>query len=87
MTISPLLCVPLCRNTSVPAVSVPLGCITMLTGAETTIIGVIGDVRRVDRDQIALMDGVEATVRILRPYKLVGRDFHPMDTLVNVNMR
>jgi len=54
-------------------------------GAETTIIGVIGDVRRVDRDQIALMDGVESTVRILRPYKLVGRDFHPMDTLVNVN--
>lgn len=54
-------------------------------GAETTIIGVIGDVRRVDRDQIALMDGVESTVRILRPYKLVGRDFHPMNTLVNVN--
>ncbi len=54
-------------------------------GAETTIIGVIGDVRRVDRDQIALMDGVESTVRILRPYKLVGRDFHPMNTLVKVN--
>jgi len=54
-------------------------------GAETTIIGVIGDVRRVDRDQIALMDGVESTGRILRPYKLVGRDFHPMNTLVKVN--
>jgi len=54
-------------------------------GAETTIIGVIGDVRRVDRDQIALMDGVESTGRILRPYKLGGRDFHPMNTLVKVN--
>jgi len=54
-------------------------------GAETTIIGVIGDVRRVDRDQIALMDGVESTGRILRPYKLVGRAFHPMNTLVKVN--
>jgi 3-deoxy-7-phosphoheptulonate synthase len=54
-------------------------------GEETTIIGVIGDVRLVDRDQIALMDGVESTVRIMRPFKLVGRDFHPKDTLVKIN--
>jgi 3-deoxy-7-phosphoheptulonate synthase len=54
-------------------------------GQETTIIGVIGDVRLIDREQMELMDGVERVVRILRPYKLVGRDFHPKDTIVKVN--
>lgn len=62
-----------------------MGCRPHLSaGEETTIIGVIGDVRLVDRGQIELMDGVERAVRIMRPYKLVGRDFHPKDTLITI---
>lgn len=54
-------------------------------GEERTIIGVIGNGRPLDRDQIERMDGVEQTVPILRPFKLASRDFHPQDTVVKVN--
>ncbi len=55
------------------------------TGEERTIIGVIGDERPIDREQIERMEGVERTVPILRPFKLASREFHPQDTVVQVN--
>ena len=54
-------------------------------GEERTIVGVIGNGRLLDREQIERMDGVERTVPILRPFKLASRDFHPQDTVVKVN--
>jgi len=54
-------------------------------GKECTIIGVIGDVRMVDRERIELMDGVERTVKILRPFKLASREFHPLDSVFRIN--
>jgi len=63
-----------------------LGCRVQISeGEERTIIGVIGNGRPLDREQIERMDGVERTVPILRPFKLASRDFHPQDTLVPVN--
>ncbi|HLB47965.1 MAG TPA: 3-deoxy-7-phosphoheptulonate synthase, partial [Anaerolineales bacterium] len=54
-------------------------------GEETTIIGVIGDDRPIDRTQFELLDGVEKTVPILKPFKLASRDLHPADTLIPLN--
>ncbi len=54
-------------------------------GEERVIIGVIGNVSQLDREQIERMDGVERTVPILRPFKLASRDFHPHDTIVKLN--
>ena len=54
-------------------------------GAEHTIIGIIGDGRPVDRDQLELMEGVDRTVPIQRPFKLAGRDFHPQDTVFPID--
>lgn len=54
-------------------------------GAEHTIIGVIGNGRPIDREQIERMSGVDRTVPILRPFKLVSREFHPQDTIVPIN--
>ncbi len=54
-------------------------------GEEQTIVGVIGNVRSVDRESFELMHGVERTVPILRPFKLANRDFHPRSTVVKVN--
>jgi len=51
-------------------------------GEERTIIGVIGDERPVDGTQFEVMDGVEKTVPILKPFKLASREMHPADTLV-----
>jgi 3-deoxy-7-phosphoheptulonate synthase len=55
------------------------------TGEERTIIGVIGDERPVAESAFRLLDGVEKVVRILKPYKLASRDFHPQDTVVPIN--
>ncbi len=54
-------------------------------GKERTIIGIIGNGRPIDREQLERMDGVERTVPILRPFKLAGREFHPHDTVVKIN--
>jgi 3-deoxy-7-phosphoheptulonate synthase len=54
-------------------------------GEETTIIGVIGDDRPIDPTQFELLDGVEKTVPILKPFKLASRDLHPADTLIPLN--
>ncbi|MCI6159045.1 MAG: 3-deoxy-7-phosphoheptulonate synthase [Selenomonadaceae bacterium] len=53
-------------------------------GAETTIIGVIGDKKKIANLQMNMMPGVEKTVRITEKYKLASRNFHPQDTVVDV---
>jgi len=54
-------------------------------GEERTIIGVLGDGRPVDSEQIERMDGVERTMPVDSPFKLTSRDFRPQDTLVKLN--
>lgn len=55
------------------------------SGEERTIIGVIGDERPVEPDHFEILDGVERAVRILHPFKLASRDFHPDDSTVRLN--
>jgi 3-deoxy-7-phosphoheptulonate synthase len=63
-----------------------MGCQAHISeGKERTIIGIIGNGRPLDRAQIELLDGVERTVPVLRPFKLTSRDFHPQDTIVPIN--
>jgi 3-deoxy-7-phosphoheptulonate synthase len=54
-------------------------------GQERTIIGVIGDERPLNEAVFRMLDGVEKVVRILKPYKLASRDFHPEDTVVPID--
>lgn len=49
-------------------------------GEERTIIGVIGDGRPIERDQLERMAGVERCVPILEPFKLASRNFKPTGT-------
>ena len=53
-------------------------------GEDCTIIGVIGDRKKIGNLEMNMMDGVEKTVRITEKYKLVSRNFHPQDTIVDV---
>ncbi len=55
------------------------------TGAERTIIGVIGDKTAITDGNILRLPGVERIMPVSRPFKLASRDFHPEDTIVNVN--
>lgn len=54
-------------------------------GEERIIIGVIGNGRPLDRESIERISGVDRTVPILRPFKLAGRDFHPKNTVIELN--
>jgi 3-deoxy-7-phosphoheptulonate synthase len=53
-------------------------------GSERTVIGVIGDDRPIDRRAYEIMDGVEKSVQVLQPFKLVSRDLQDYDTIVTV---
>ena len=55
------------------------------TGEDCTIIGVIGDRRKIANLEVSMLEGVEKTVRITEKYKLVSRHFHPEDTIVDVD--
>src|SRR2546428_6192880 len=54
------------------------------SGSERTIIGVIGDERPVDPEVFEVLAGVERVVRILKPFKLASRDFHPEDRVIDL---
>jgi 3-deoxy-7-phosphoheptulonate synthase len=54
------------------------------TGSERTIIGVIGDERPIDPEVFEVLPGVERVVRILKPFKLASRDFHPENRVIEL---
>jgi 3-deoxy-7-phosphoheptulonate synthase len=54
-------------------------------GEEKTIIGVIGDERQISDSFFKSLPGVENVIPILKPYKLVSRDFKKESTIVNVD--
>ena len=51
-------------------------------GSERTIVGVIGDERPIEPVVFEAFPGVERVVRILAPYKLASREFHPDDRVI-----
>jgi 3-deoxy-7-phosphoheptulonate synthase len=63
-----------------------IGCQAHISeGQERTIIGIVGNGRPLDREQLERLDGVDRAVPVLRPFKLASRDFHPQDTIVPIN--
>ena len=54
-------------------------------GAETTIIGMVGDVTKVDPKQLEVSPVVERVMHVSEPYKLANRAFHPEDSIIDVD--
>ncbi|MCS7180813.1 MAG: 3-deoxy-7-phosphoheptulonate synthase [bacterium] len=54
-------------------------------GTERTIIGIIGDTREISDEVFRVLPGVSEVISILKEYKLASRDFHPNDTIIDVN--
>ena len=52
-------------------------------GEQRTIIGAVGDVALLRNSNIITMPGVEQIVPILKPYKLVSREFQAEDTVID----
>jgi len=54
-------------------------------GIVQTVIGVLGKPFPELRDTLELLPGVEQVIPISKPYKLASREFHPQDTIVELN--
>lgn len=53
-------------------------------GKEHTVIALIGDLTKIERDVFNAMAGVQKSVRIQEPYKLAARNTHPGKTTIDV---
>ncbi|MGO8683015.1 MAG: 3-deoxy-7-phosphoheptulonate synthase [Thermoleophilia bacterium] len=53
-------------------------------GERVTLIGAIGDREDLTSLPFEAYPGVQRVVAILKPYKLVSREFHPADTVIDV---
>ncbi|MFO1381629.1 MAG: 3-deoxy-7-phosphoheptulonate synthase [Chitinivorax sp.] len=53
-------------------------------GIERTIIGAIGEERKLEAETFELLPGVEQALHIVKQYKIVAREWHPQDSVVDV---
>ncbi len=56
-------------------------------GVLKTIVGITGDDRTIPEEEFDQLPGVEKIIHVLKPYKLASREFHPEDTIVELNNR
>jgi len=54
-------------------------------GVEATIIGAIGETHNIPLERFESLDGVDIVQRITQPYKLASRQFHPENTVLNID--
>lgn len=54
------------------------------TGANQTVLGIVGDIHSIDIRDFEVIDGVYEVIRITEPYKLAGRTFKPDDSIIEV---
>jgi 3-deoxy-7-phosphoheptulonate synthase len=55
-------------------------------GKEKVVVAVLGsDTGKVQTDAFAVLPGVQSVTRVMKPYKLVSREFHPRPSKVNVS--
>lgn len=52
---------------------------------DVTVLGLIGDINRVDMDLLRSMEIIDSVKRVSEPFKQANRKFHPNDTIVNVS--
>jgi 3-deoxy-7-phosphoheptulonate synthase len=54
------------------------------TGVSRTVLGAVGDDRRLDPRLIEILEGVSEVLRVTEPYKLASRAFKPEGTVVTL---
>lgn len=54
------------------------------TGVQSTIIGAIGVKPDFDTRKIKILDGVQDVYRVTVPFKLASRNFHELDTVIDI---
>lgn len=54
-------------------------------GETFCIVGIVGDTRSIDSDNLLTFDGVDKVLKVEEPFKKANRLFKPEDTIINVN--
>ena len=54
-------------------------------GSLHTVIGLVGDTTKIDKDLVESLDIVDSVKRISEPFKSANRNFHPDDTVIPVS--
>ncbi len=57
---------------------------TVMQGTERIVIGAVGDERSLDAKHLETLAGIEKAVRIVKQYKMVSREFHQANKIINV---
>ena len=55
-----------------------------IVGAETTVLGLVGDTSHIDTNSVYLNEFVDKIIKVQEPYKRANRKMHPEDTVVDV---
>lgn len=53
-------------------------------GVERTVIGAIGDERKLTEEMFTPLPGVESAMHIVKQYKIVSRESHPANTVIDI---
>lgn len=53
-------------------------------GTDMTIIGLVGDVSKIDTELVEALDIVDSVKRVSEPFKQANRKFHPDDTIITL---
>lgn len=53
-------------------------------GQFRTVIGVVGEEAKIDKEHLLSIVGVEQVLPIMKPYKLASREFHKADSVVEI---
>lgn len=56
-----------------------------IVGVDCTVIGIVGDTSKVDRELISSLPGVSKVLKVQEPFKRANRAFKKEDTIVNVS--
>lgn len=63
-----------------------LGCeVHRVQGKDNSILGLVGDTSRIDPSQIRANINVQDVIIVNHSFKLASRDFHPEDTIIDVD--
>ncbi|MBE6915471.1 MAG: 3-deoxy-7-phosphoheptulonate synthase [Ruminococcaceae bacterium] len=56
--------------------------VNKIEGAETTVLGLVGDSSRVDVDWLRTNEAVDRIIKVQEPFKLANRKFHPNNSVI-----
>lgn len=58
--------------------------INVSRGVERTVLGLIGDESKADKELIEIIPGVEKVIRVMKPYKIVSRESQAENTVIDI---